>query len=88
MELLLLLSAFLSALTGAISGVRTPEMQVHHASAQAPVTAIDIQAPRKAVGARVTQSVATLASVARPVSGPIAWFVAASVPLYADRLRE
>jgi hypothetical protein len=88
MEFLLLLSAFLSALTGAISGVRAPEMQIHHASAQTPVAAIDIQAPRRAVGARVSQSVATLASAAWPASEPVAWFVAASIPLYADRLRE
>ncbi len=88
MEFLLLISAFLSALTGAISGVRTPELRVHHASAQTPVAANDIQAPRRAVGARVSQSVASLASAARPVSEPVARFVAASVPLYADRLRE
>jgi hypothetical protein len=88
MEFLLLLSAFLSALTGAISGERVPEMQIHHASAQSPVAAIDIQTPRKAVGVRVSQSVATLAAAARPVSEPVAWFVAASIPLYADRLRE
>lgn len=88
MEFLLLLSAFLSALTGAMSGERAPEMQIHHASARTPVAAIDIQAPRRTVGARVSQSVATLASAARLVSEPAAWFVAASVPLYADRLRE
>ena len=86
MELLLILSAMLSAVTGAFSGVRGPEGRVDTAQAavgaQVAVAAVEQQAPaaraaRPAVG-RAPSDVAPLPAFA----------VAPAAPLYADRLIE
>ena len=86
MELLLILSAMLSAVTGAFTGVRGPEGRIDSAQAavgaQVAVSAVEQQAPA--------------AKAERPAPGPIATEVAAppgfavapAAPLYADRLIE
>jgi hypothetical protein len=84
MEFLLLLSAMLTALTGAITGVRAPEVPVQQVAG----------------AARVAQVAEKLAETAVRPSSPVvatlpdfeAIYLTASprsdVPLYADRLRE
>lgn len=85
MELLLILSAMLSAVTGAFSGVRTPDARpLHSAAARAEAPCPD----------RLVQAVRSEAAI--PDEGPriAAVFAApafdleATIPLYADRLIE
>ncbi len=86
MELLLILSAMLSAVTGVFSGVGEPEARVHQAEA-APAT----QATAAIAEEAVTR-IATIIPPARPRSSEVlalpAFALVAAVPLYADRLIE
>ena len=84
MEFLLLLSAMLTALTGAITGVRAPEVPVQQVAGAASVA----HAAEK-VAEAITRPAAPVAGI-RPgfVAVHITAAPRASVPLYADRLRE
>lgn len=86
MEFLLLLSAFLSALTGAITGVRSAEMQ----PGQVVVAASTAQATRPAAAATAAMRpcAAELSLARRLGAGQAAAFaIVAAVPLYVSRLR-
>ncbi|HYI63997.1 MAG TPA: hypothetical protein VEW71_03840 [Allosphingosinicella sp.] len=86
MEFLLILSAILSAVTGAFSGVSGPEARTHQAE-------VSLSAERAAPAAR---EAATGIDLAVPQVGPLlaevdaspVFALAAMVPLYADRLIE
>ena len=86
MELLLILSAMLSAVTGAFSGVRGPEGRLDPAQAavgaQVAVSAVEQQVPA-ARAARPAQ--APVSTEVAPLPG---FAVAPAAPLYADRLIE
>ena len=92
MELLLFLSALLSALTGAISGVRAPDMRVHQACGAA-ATAQAVTAAQ-AIPTRSVRSWLVLADGWQsPAAGILhtvyvgpAFF--AAIPLYLDKPRE
>jgi hypothetical protein len=89
MEFLLILSAVLSAITGAFSGVRAPEVRLHHAAtatAQAatpvlPCARVAAPAARPAPA----RSIFALLAEVRPL--PL-FALTSAVPLYADRLIE
>jgi uncharacterized membrane protein YgdD (TMEM256/DUF423 family) len=87
MEFLLILSAMLSAITGAFGGVRAPEARLHHEtqaeSVQAATPAALAAAPVALVRVAVPVVRPRLAYAAAP-----AFRLAASIPLYADRLIE
>jgi hypothetical protein len=85
MEFLLILSAMLSAVTGAISGVRAPEARAHHAAAvQAQVPCLE-QAQRAArVEAPARGELPRIAAVFAAPS----FALPAAIPLYTDRLIE
>jgi hypothetical protein len=92
MQLLLFISALLSALTGAISGVRAPEAQFHQsagaiAGAQASVTAqvASVRQVRSYL-ALVTEPRFAVTVAMPPVSPNLAIF--APVPLYLSKPRE
>lgn len=87
MEFLLVLSALLSAVTGAFTGARPHEARLHHAaSAQSvavaePIAQVAVPAARIAVAA--PRLPARRIAEPRPVAAP-----RETVPLYADRLIE
>jgi hypothetical protein len=83
MELLLILSAMLSAVTGAISGVRAPEPRLHHAQAAHAVAPAQREAAE-----RIVATAPTAHPVAAQPDAPPAFALPASIPLYADRLIE
>jgi hypothetical protein len=87
MEILLILSALLSAVTGAFSGAPAPEAQLHReAQAQSPQMA----APAAFVAAPVADIRAALPEIrlhAAEYAAP-SFRLAAAIPLYADRLIE
>ncbi len=88
MEFLLILSALLSAATGALTGARAPEARHHQAAAA--IEAADAVAPSPAGEALVARSFAPgfdLASLAAPVASE-ALDLAASAPLETIRLIE
>ena len=86
MELLLILSAMLSAVTGAFSGVGGPEARLHQAEAS-----IGTQIAVRAVEKQVAE-----ARPARPAAAPPstevpplpAFAIAPAAPLYVDRPLE
>jgi hypothetical protein len=86
MEFLLLLSAFLSALTGAITGVRSADLR----PGQVVIATSTVRAAQP-----VTIAVATQRPAAADLSlskhldaaAPVAFAIVAAVPLYASRLR-
>jgi len=83
-NLLLLLSALLSALTGIGGSARPPQL----AQAVAQEKAARPVAARRAVSpARPAQVMATLAALARGWSGP-RWSLVRTEPLFAGRRRE
>ncbi|HEV2818578.1 MAG TPA: hypothetical protein VGW40_15315 [Allosphingosinicella sp.] len=85
MEFLLILSAMLSAVTGAFAGVRPPEARLHHAAAvqaEAPcLKQVQLVARREAPVAAAPPRIAA-------VFAPPRFDLAAAIPLYADRLIE
>jgi hypothetical protein len=92
MELLLFLSALLSALTGAISGVRAPEMQVHQAcgtAAAAQTVAATQAAPIRSVRTWLALAGGWQSPAARlydaVTTGPALF---AAIPRYLDKPRE
>ena len=86
MELLLILSAMLSAVTGAFTGARGPEARLPQAEA-----AVGAQ-----VAAAVVEQRAAPATTHRPADAPPSiefpalrdFGLAAAIPVYTDRLRE
>ena len=86
MELLLILSAMLSVVTGAFSGVRGPEARLPQAEAavgaQVVVSAVEQQAPRLLP---IRPAMAAQTREVLPLPG---FGLAAAIPLYADRLIE
>lgn len=85
MNLLLLISALLSALTGVAGAVRAP--QVAQAAVGTTEAAVKASPRPSAVASRPVQASPTLASVL--VIGPgVTAMVAATAPLWADRRRE
>jgi hypothetical protein len=92
MELLLFLSALLSALTGAISGVRAPETQVHQtcgAAAVAHAAAAAQAAPTRAVRSWLALAGGWQSPVVR-LCGAVKTSPAlfAAIPRYLDKPRE
>jgi hypothetical protein len=87
MELLLTLFALLSAATGALTGARAPQAEVHQTiQAERPVVA----APR---AVRMAQAVlvptpAQPSAAAMPEPSRAPQVLAAAIPLYVDRLIE
>jgi hypothetical protein len=87
MEFLLVLSALLSAVTGAFTGARPPEARPHHAAAAQSVAAAEPAATVAVPAARVAVAAPpfperTIADARAAAPPP------ASAPLYADRLIE
>jgi hypothetical protein len=82
LNLLLLFSALLSALTGVVSTARAPTAA--HAAAATAIRTAAVVMPREAT-ARPANVVADLRAIAVPV---VASGVAAIAPLYASRRRE
>ena len=86
MELLLILSAMLSAVTGAFTGARGPEARLPQAEA-----AVGAQ-----IAAVVVEQRAAPATTDRPADVPPStefpalrdFALAAAIPVYTDRLRE
>ena len=86
MELLLILSAMLSAVTGAFSGVREPEAGIHRAE-----TSFGVQ-----VAVVIVEEAAALAAPVKPEDSPPtpevqplpSFAVVPAIQLYADRLIE
>lgn len=86
MELLLLLTALLSALSGAAVQARAGDAQVHQVVAAAEAVAPRIAAARMPARPRV---IVAPAFDARRIASPLRLFsLAAAAPLYATRLRE
>ena len=87
MELLLILSALLSALTGAISGVRAPEVRLHQAAIEAAAVQTTAPAATRAAVRPIVQALPTVIAVASFGVKP-AFALDTIIPLYAERRRE
>lgn len=88
MELLLILTALLSALTGAISGVRAPEVRLHQSVVEASSAARTSAPATVRVAARpIVQAVPTLVATSFFGVEPV-FALDAVIPLYAERRRE
>jgi len=87
MEFLLVLSALLSAVTGAFTGARPHEARLHHAASAQSVAvaepAAQVAVPAARIAAAAPRLPASRIAEARPVAAP-----RETVPLYADRLIE
>ena len=84
-EFLLILSAMLSAVTGAFAGVRAPDARPHHAAS------VQAEAPCLEQVQRVARLQAPVASEAPRIRAVFAlprFDVRAPIALYADRLIE
>jgi hypothetical protein len=88
MEFLLILSAVLSAITGAFSGVRAPEARLHHASAATQAVTAVQPCATVAVPAARTAPVLPIFDLLAEVRAVPVFALTSSVPLYADRLIE
>ena len=86
MELLLILSAMLSAVTGAFSGVGGPEARVHQAEAAVGAQVVAV-AMEEVAGQAVPSRPADAPPTAEVLALPL-FALAAAIPLYADRLIE
>ena len=86
MELLLILSAMLSAVTGAFSGARGPEAGIHRAEAAVAARIVVSAVEEKAQADEPARPPAQLLST--EVEPMPAFALAAAAPLYADRLIE
>ena len=86
MEFLLILSAVLSAVTGAFTGARAPEARLHQeASAQI----VSVARPSATVAAPAARIEMAFPNVAPVLADSLpAFSLAASIPLYVDRLIE
>jgi hypothetical protein len=86
MEFLLLLSAFLSALTGAITGVRSADLR----PGQVVVVSSTVHAAQPATVAVVTERPSAV-DIALPnhvdAGVPYTFTIVAAVPLYTSRMR-
>lgn len=87
MEFLLILSAVLSAVTGAFSGVRAPEARLHHETAAQSVAVAEPSVMVAVPAARIETVLPVVARTAAVDALPV-FAPAASIPLYADRLIE
>lgn len=83
-NLLLLLSALLSALTGGQAGVRVPQAAVAISRVSAPASVAS--AARVAVAGRPAIALPTLTDTQK--SFGVAWRLGTTVPLFAGRRRE
>lgn len=87
MELLLILSALLSALTGAISGVRAPEVRLHQAVVEASAVQASAPATARVAVRQFVQAMPTLVAAASFGVKPV-FALDTLIPLYAARRRE
>ena len=88
MEFLLILSAMLSAVTGAFTGARAPDARPHHQAAAAGVAEVAQQAAIAAAPARQIPADPGAPGQGAVLHSAPAVSPPAAFPLYADRLIE